>query len=109
MKKIVLVSLLFIFGTFAYAGENNNTKDAEKNSTKLISGKVVDKATGEEIAGAEVKIADKTYLTDLNGNFSVLIPSTTISASVSFVSYNNTQVEINPFSYQALVIELEGK
>jgi hypothetical protein len=109
MKKLVLVIILFVFGTSAFAGENNNNKDAEKNSTKLISGKVLDKATGEEIAGAEVKIADKIYLTDLNGNFSVLIPTTNISASVSFVSYNNLQVEINPFSYQALVIELEAK
>lgn len=109
MKKLVLVIILFVFETFAFAGESNNSKDAEKSSTKLISGKVIDKATGEEIAGAEVKIADKTYLTDLNGNFSILIPATNTSASVSFVSYNNTQVEINPFSYQALVIELEAK
>lgn len=109
MKKQVLIFLLFVSSAFAFAGENNSLKDSEKASTKMVSGKVVDKNTGEELAGAEIKIADKVYLTDLNGNFSVLIPTKNTTAAISFVSYNNNVIEINPFSYETLVVELESK
>ncbi|MBL7884978.1 MAG: carboxypeptidase-like regulatory domain-containing protein [Bacteroidia bacterium] len=109
MKKQFLSLLILVCSTFAFAGETTNLKDSEKANTKIVSGKVVDKQTGEELAGVEVKIADKVYLTDLNGNFSALIPTKNTTVAVSFVSYNSNAVEINPFSYQALVIELESK
>ena len=90
-----------------FGGDINNGK--EKESTKLISGKVIDKNSGEEIAGAEIKINNKVIYSDLNGNFSAIIPSTKTEAFVTFVSYNNTKVNIDPFSYNTIVVELESK
>ena len=87
----------------------NGIDNKNVTSTKLVSGKVVDKISGEEIAGAEIKIADKIVYTDLNGNFSASINIVKTEAVVSFVSYNDTKVNIEPFSYNTLVVELESK
>lgn len=89
------------------AGNNNNTKENE--NTELISGKVVDKVSGEEIAGAEIKIDNKVIYTDLNGNFIANVNSSKIEAFVTFVSYNDAKVNIEPLSYSAIVIELQSK
>ena len=89
------------------AGNGIDNKDA--TNTKLVSGKVVDKISGEEIAGAEIKIADKIVYTDLNGNFTASINVVKTEVVVSFISYNDTKVNIDPFSYSSLVVELESK
>ncbi|MGZ4034526.1 MAG: hypothetical protein ACXVPU_11245 [Bacteroidia bacterium] len=105
-KNILMIMLIFISG-FTFAGDINNSK--EKESTKLVSGKVIDKKSGEEIAGAEIKINDKIIYSDLNGNFSALIPTTKTEASITFISYNDTKINIDPFSYNTIVVELESK
>lgn len=104
MKTFFLSLLLvFVFGT----AEAGNGALPNNESTRLISGKVIDKNSGEEIAGAEIKIADKIIYTDLNGNFITSIPVTTASAVVSFISYNNTTISLNPHVYGELLVALE--
>ncbi|MFL5765817.1 MAG: carboxypeptidase-like regulatory domain-containing protein [Bacteroidia bacterium] len=106
MKKIlsfvcILISVQMVVG----AGD---TKSGE--NVKLVTGKVVDKISGEEIAGAEVKINDKVLHTDLEGNFSVMVGTAgTEQALVSFISYNDQKINIDTHSYAQLVIELESK
>jgi hypothetical protein len=107
MKKNIFLLVLIVISNFAFAGDVNSTK--EKESTKLISGKVVDKNSGEEIAGAEIKIKDKIIYSDLNGNFSAVVSIAKTEASITFVSYNDTKVNIDPFSYDQIVVELESK
>ncbi|MCK6648154.1 MAG: carboxypeptidase-like regulatory domain-containing protein [Bacteroidia bacterium] len=106
MKKLILSICLIVLSSLLFAGNGNS--DAEKNSTKLISGKVIDKSSGEEIAGAAIKIGDQIFYSDLNGNFSanVTVTKTEAEAAVSFISYQEAKVNINPFSYTPLVIEL---
>lgn len=107
MKKSIFILVICLLSSFAYAGEINNNK--EKESTKLVSGKVVDKISGEEIAGAQVKIADKIIYSDLNGNFSALISVVKTEVLVTSISYNDSKVNIDPFSYEQIVVELESK
>ncbi len=107
MKRAVLIFCLIIIGITAFAENADNNK--EKASTKLISGKVIDKISGEEIAGAVVKIGDKIIYTDLNGKFSAIIKSSETEAIISFVSYNEMKVNIEPFSYSEIVVQLESK
>lgn len=104
MKKYILSILICLSGFVAVAG--NTTNDKEKSSTQLVSGKVIDKVSGEEIVGAEIKLGDKTIYTDLNGNFSTSININTPELTVSYISYNETKITVDSFSYNAIVIEL---
>ena len=107
MKRSILILVVSLITNLVVAGNGIDNKDA--TNTKLVSGKVIDKVSGEEIAGAEIKIADKIVYTDLNGNFSANINVAKTEVRVSFVSYNDTKVNIEPFSYNTLVVELESK
>lgn len=107
MKTHIITFIAVLITSVATAENNTNIK--EKDNTKLISGKVVDKVSREEIAGAEIKIDNKVIYTDLNGNFIASVNSTKTEAFVTFVSYNDAKVNIEPFAYTAIVIELESK
>ena len=107
MKKNIFLFTLVFISSITLAGDVNNSKG--KETTKLVSGKVIDKKSGEEIAGAEIKINDKIIYSDLNGNFSTIVSSVNTEASVSSISYNDTKVNIDPFSYNTIVVELESK
>jgi carboxypeptidase-like protein len=107
MKRNILIGLILMLGNITIAG-NGIDKDAS-GSSKIISGKVIDKKSGEEIAGAAVTINDKTYYSDLSGNFMITITTSKAEAVVSFISYSNTKVNIDPFSYSPIVIELESE
>ena len=107
MKKYILIAFTIFCGSMALAGTTNDSN--EKSSTKLVSGKVIDKVSGEEIPGAEIKIADKTFYSDLNGNFSILLPIAKQTALVKFISYADTEISIDPVSYAPVVIELSGQ
>lgn len=104
MKKHILTFLILFVGIVAYAG--NNTNDKEKTETQLISGKVIDKVSGEEIAGAEIKLGDKIIYTDLNGNFSTTVQINKTELVVKYISYNDTKITIDSFSYDTIIIEI---
>ncbi len=106
--KIYIIAFFALFvGNIVVAGTGNNNKD--RGNTKVISGKVIDKLSGEEIVGAEIKIDNQVIYTDLNGNFLASINSAKTDAIVTFVSYNDIKVNIESFSYASIVIELESK
>jgi len=107
MKNLLLTLAIVICSGIAFAGNGNGSN--EKNATKLVTGKVVDKTSGEEIAGAEIRIGDKTIYSDLNGNFSISIPVAKQTAIVKFISYADAEVAIDPVSYAPVIIELAGK
>ncbi len=104
MKKHILTFIILLTGIIAIAG--NTKDDKEKNGTQQISGKVIDKVSGEEIAGAEIKLGDKIIYTDLNGNFSANVQISTTELLVKYISYSDTKIVVTPFSYNAIVIEL---
>jgi len=106
IKNIFLVAFVFI-SSITLAGDISNCK--LKETSQLISGKIIDKKSGEEIAGAEIKINDKIIFSDLNGNFSAIVPSSKTEASVTSISYNDTKINIDPYSYNTIVVELESK
>ena len=107
MKKSIIILVVSLITNLVVAGNVIDNKDA--TSTKLVSGKVIDKVSGEEIAGAQVKIADKIIYSDLNGNFSTIISTTKTEVVVTSISYNDSKINIDPFSYEQIVVELESK
>jgi hypothetical protein len=107
MKKIIYIGLTMLFSNLAIAGSGDHNKGAD--NVKVVTGKVIDKTSGEEIAGAEIKINDKVLYSDLNGNFSAVITAAQTEASVSSIAYNDKKISIDPFSYTTLVVELESR
>ena len=71
-----------------YASDSKN----ESSSSSVISGRVIDKLTGEALAGVEVKLMDtdvKTY-TDFDGNFEIKnIDPGAHALLVDYISYQN--------------------
>lgn len=105
MRALILIFSLLLSTVGVFAG--NGTKNNE--NTKLISGKIIDKQTHEEIAGAAITIAGKTIYSDLNGNFLTSIEVVKTEAKVNFVSYNEAHISINPHSFEELIVELEAQ
>lgn len=112
MKTFFLTLLIFIASNCLQAGTSPSNSPTTA-STKLITGKIIDKASGEEIAGAEIQIGEKKVYSDLDGNFSAVIstdvPTYKIEAAVNYVAYNEACVQIDLYSYKPLVIEIVSK
>jgi hypothetical protein len=97
MKKlivslVVLVSLS-ISGSGIFAGNDNNP--VETGKTMKVSGYVVDKSTGESLAGVKISISgtNKVIYTNIDGYFeaeNVNAKSTVIIADM--VSYKTAEV-----------------
>jgi hypothetical protein len=103
---IILVSLAIIFSVNT---SNANEIDGPGDNTG-VSGKVIDKNTGESLAGAVVLVKGtniKTY-TDLEGNFTItdLTPGT-YDIEVSFISYQNFEVaDVTTTADQSTSVEI---
>ncbi len=105
--KTYFFIVAILTSSFIYAG--NGDKTNSETNTKLVSGKVIDKVSGEEIVGAEIKIEGMVVYTDLNGKFLTNIRISTTEAVVSSVSYKDANLTIAPFSFNEIIIELESK
>lgn len=108
MKKTLILLLLTTIISLAQAGNPSKDNNSTLNSV-LITGRIIDKNTGEEIIGAEITINDKVLYSDINGNFSALIDVKFPEAIVKYISYKDTKTKINPFSFNSIEIEMDSK
>jgi hypothetical protein len=108
MKKYLLVFAVIFTANILFAGNGRFSKP-NANDVSLVSGKVIDRNSGDEIAGAEVMIGNNVVYTDMNGNFSTRVHSSNAVAIVKYISYNDSKITISPLSYATLVVELESK
>lgn len=87
MMKYLLPMLLFMCSIWSFAQD------------KTLSGKVTDGDTGEGLPGATilVKGTDNGTITDINGNYSITIPSWQGDAmiTVSFVGFVTQEIQLN--------------
>ena len=73
-------------------------KPAKKYPTIEIKGKVVDAATGEPLAGAQLQAynnSNYTAMTDENGEYTINVPKFVTSLAVKLEGYNLTQTSLN--------------
>jgi hypothetical protein len=91
------------------AGNPVSGSDQKNTDKKLVSGKVIDKISGEEIAGAKITIGTQEVYTDLEGNFSTWIGFTKTQATINFISYTESTIVLDPLSYDRIVIGISGK
>lgn len=97
MKKMLYIgALLFSLIAQPVLAGNDNEKTPEaasKTQTCSISGKIVDTATGEALAGVKVSLAGTNLITytNLDGNFSYagLMPGN-YNIETSYISYEST-------------------
>ncbi len=90
MKKIIIG--LLIAGVFLFAGEFGR-----------ITGRVIDKETGEPLIGADVIIegSELGAATDENGEFVILyVPAGTYRVTASYISYD-------PYTYKNVVVNTD--
>jgi hypothetical protein len=104
MKTPFILFCLFIT-SFNLQADNTNSE----NVLKLLSGKIVDKKNGEEIAGAVICIGDKKVYSDLNGTFSVFVDVSNTTVIISSISYLEINVVLDPMAYGTMIIELQEK
>ncbi len=112
MKKILSLAIISLLALSA----NAKTEDVKKESSaepavssmvQTIQGKVVDKSTGEALAGVSVKVDDNTVVyTDFEGNFTIKLSQPKAKLSVSLISYSPAEVEI---SKKAKEVKIELK
>ena len=104
-KRIFLLlknfPLLFLFCfTTVYASERNDKEsgfsETQQTSVK-ISGKVVDKRTGDALIGVSVieKGTNNGIATDSNGNFALSVSKPDAALDVSYIGYTSALVNLN--------------
>ncbi|HSH66740.1 MAG TPA: hypothetical protein VLB84_13325 [Bacteroidia bacterium] len=112
MFKHFLILIALFVGNYVNAGSVKATSP-DRPSSKLVYGKVIDKITGEEIAGAEIQIGEKKVYSDLDGNFSAVVATdaftSKVEAAVNYISYNEACITIDLYSFTPLVIEIVSK
>jgi len=100
MKKLttLVLSLLFVVAAFATETENEkNSPESTMISTKIY-GKVLDKLTGETLAGVKISLNDsESYVyTDFDGNFELTnVKPGKIEISASYISYKEKVEALN--------------
>lgn len=112
MKKLSLVILIVFSFAMSFAN-NGNVESRSSVADKQIQGKVIDKITGEALAGVAIKLqgSNSVTFTDFDGNFSIDgIASGTYDLNVMFVSYQTVTLKhINTDNSEVkLKIELEA-
>lgn len=84
--------------TEVVAAPKRQAKPAKKYPTIEIKGKVVDAATGEPLAGAQIQSYNNrnyTAMTDENGEYTINVPKFISALSVKLEGYNLNAVSIN--------------
>lgn len=102
MKTIgkILAAALVTLSVNASANVKGDDKSTSSNSASAaaltINGQVVDKETGEALAGVTVRIGNTTTYTDFEGNFSTTVMGCqTVSINANLISYNPQEVKVD--------------
>jgi uncharacterized surface anchored protein len=92
-----LAGLIFMaFTNVTYSNGVKNDPTTDSNNKATITGKVIDKNTGESLAGAlvEIKGTDIKVYTDLEGNYSINnIAPGKYSIEIIYISYSTFKLD----------------
>jgi len=107
MKKILsvlIVSMLALNLIAANEDAKKESAEATSNMVSTISGKVVDKTTGEALAGVAVKLDEnKVVYTEFEGNFTINLTQPKAKLCVSLISYAPAEVEVKKSSKEVKI------
>ena len=113
MKRYILFSLAgLLISTLAYCSERE-TPYLEKKTTANVYGVVVDKGSGESLAGVAISFSgtDQIVYTDLEGQFKIkdIVVPGEYELKADYISYKQTysKVKLDPESESIIQLELE--
>lgn len=114
MKKIaiIFVSLIVFSVSFANAA-NEETESATNESavmTTTVSGKVLDKITGESLVGVKVTVegVNKSVYTDFDGNFEIDgVREGNFEITTSYISYKKQVETVNVCLAKANTVDVQ--
>jgi len=94
--KLLLVLFLSLFSSLMFAQKN-----------AIISGKIIDKLTGETVIGATVSIKNSSIgtQTDIEGNFKLTVAPGSYTLDIRFVGYEPGNVQVEAKSNQVSTVE----
>lgn len=97
---------------FSYAGNENESENAAPTSS--LTGTIVDKISGETLAGVSVKLEgrDQIVFTDFDGNFSFEnLTAGDYELEVSMISYQKSDLKVKHDTRNAdpIQVDLESK
>ena len=112
---LFLVFVGFLFLSFPANGQNSNTSpsttknESQSKSKRKLIGKVVD-LKGETIIGATVKVknASTGTITNIDGEFTVEVPSDAKVLTITYVGYASKEVVLGSQSSYKIVLEDSG-
>jgi len=87
-SSFLILLILFATGTFS-------TAQAQQDGSRKVSGTITDKKSGEGLIGASVLVIGTTVgtITDLDGNFSVMLPAGKNKLSFNYIGYKKMELE----------------
>lgn len=107
MKILSIIAAVLISTTVLIA----SNEKAPTAATTSISGQVIDKVTGEALAGVKIELEKTVVYTDLDGNFEInnVVPGN-YKLNTSLISYSTSNVEVDCSNKkEALEIKLDNK
>lgn len=118
MKKLVFLitlslALFAFFSVNVFAVSPDNIKGDPDKKESVIHGKVIDKKTGEALAGVRVFVEgiEQVVYTDLDGNFELKnIKAGSYNISFNYISYKGSLLEnikLDPAKNKSLEITIE--
>ncbi len=116
MKRLIIV-LAFVLGAnlmFANNDNENNTKTNNQATpaSTMLTGKIIDQATGEALTGVKVEIegTNQVVYTDFDGNFSFnSIATGEYNINVDYISYKANSLQKVNLKSDANSIQIELK
>ncbi len=104
---IAIIAILLATTTVGFAGV-----DKAPATKASMSGVIIDKATGEALAGVKVSIEElnQTVYTDLDGNFEFeSLTMGTYNIETNMISYEDSKLKVNVEANSNLKIEVNSK
>ncbi len=101
MKKIIVLLLV----TFSLT--TNLVANNDPGNITLLSGKIIDKQTGEALTGVKIQIkgTDKYCYSDMNGCFAItLIGSNNTEVAIEMVGYEPTTLKSKELSLSSDIV-----
>ncbi len=82
---------------------------ARADEVRVITGNVIDGASGETLIGATVRVKDSSTgtVTDIDGNFTISVPDEATTLVVSSIGYATQEVDITSASLVNIVMEAD--
>ncbi|NLJ06878.1 MAG: carboxypeptidase-like regulatory domain-containing protein [Sphingobacteriales bacterium] len=117
MKQTInfILAIIFLTNVVVFSANADGNEKNKNNQNVRVKGQVIDKNSGETLAGVQIKINGLNYTvtTDLDGNFSIpeLQPGE-YTLELTYISYKNETVSIMVGSDKEIVdlkVKLESR